>query len=254
MKVSDESRGGDRPAGAAPTGRRVALVTGASGGLGTALVEAFVANGWDVAAAGHAEAPRARPGVIWTGCLDVVDRASVGRAFEAVDRAAGRLDALINNAGVTEDGLLATMPDAAWDRVVGTCLKGAFLCSRSALERMLPRGAGHIVNVSSLAARTGAIGQANYAAAKAGLIGLTLSLAREVGTEGISVNAVMPGVLATRMTAALPRQVLERFARASVLGRINTVEEAARWIVDLAGSRGVSGQVWELDGRISRWC
>jgi 3-oxoacyl-[acyl-carrier protein] reductase len=119
---------------------------------------------------------------------------------------------------------------------------------------MLKQRDGHILNLASFAARAGAAGQANYAAAKAALIGLTVSLAREMGARNVRVNAVLPGVLPTPMTAPLPPQQLAAFAAANALGRLNSVEEVARFIAFLAATHHISGQVFQLDSRIGRWC
>lgn len=233
---------------------RVALVTGAAGGLGAALVNAFLGAGWRVAAAGH----RGPPAVPASGERALALRLDVTRAEDsaaAVDRIVsrwGRLDALVNNAGITRDAPLPRMHDQAWQEVMDVNLKGAFLCARAAVPRMT-RG-GHIINIGSHSACAGHVGQANYAAAKAALCGLTLSLARELGPSGICVNAVLPGVMPTGMTSRMTGEELRPFVHESVLGRINTTEEVARMIVHLAESRHVSGQVWPMDGRIPRWC
>ncbi len=233
----------------------VVVITGAAGGLGRALVEAFGGAGWRVAAAGHRTPPPAftgEPGV-WCTQADVTDPGAVSGLVAGVLERWGRVDVLVCNAGVTADRLLLQMDDASWDRVLDVNLKGAFLCARAVLDPMVRQGGGHILNVASLAGRSGARGQANYAAAKAGLIGLTLALAREVGGQGIRVNAILPGVLATAMTAGLSPGALEAFTQANVLGRLGDPRDVARTVVAIAGARGVSGQVFQLDSRIARW-
>jgi 3-oxoacyl-[acyl-carrier protein] reductase len=132
-------------------------------------------------------------------------------------------------------------------------LKGAFLCSQAVLRPMLKQRDGHILNVASFSARTGNRGQANYAAAKAGLLGLTTSLAKEVGSRNVRVNAILPGVLPTPMTASLTPEQLETFATANALGRLNDPAEVARFAAFLAGTQNISGQVFQLDSRIARW-
>ena len=181
----------------------VVLVTGAAGGLGRALALAFHDAGWRVAAAGHSTLPEGLPETAWRGTLDVRSPDSVAATVGAVLDRWGRLDALVNNAGVNLDRLLLQTDADDWQAVIDVSLKGAFLCSRAALGPMSRQGSGLILNVASHAARSGPAGQSAYAAAKAGLIGLTLALAREVGASGIRVNAVLPGVLPTAMTSGL---------------------------------------------------
>jgi len=232
---------------------RVVLITGAGGGLGSALVTAFAAAGWRVAAAWHHREPAAIPGGGLSLRLEVTDSGSVAAAVAQVQDRWGRIDALVNNAGVARDQLLVRMEDAVWDEVLAVNLRGAFLCARAALPGMVGRGEGVILNVASFAARGGGAGQGAYAAAKAGLIGLTLSLAREVGSLGIRVNAVLPGVLPTAMTSGLGPETLATYAAANALGRINEPVTVARQIVQVAEAREISGQVIALDSRIARW-
>ncbi|MBI3880230.1 MAG: SDR family NAD(P)-dependent oxidoreductase [Verrucomicrobia bacterium] len=232
----------------------VALVTGAAGGLGCALVSEFAARGWRVAAAHHHATPHAETESLWPVALDVTDRARVEEVVSQLLARWGRVDALINNAGVTEDALLAQLDEAAWDRVLDVNLKGAFLCSQAVLRAMMKRRDGHILNLGSFVARVGRAGQANYAAAKAGLIGLTESLAKEVGSRNVRVNVILPGVLATPMTAKLSGENLRALAEENALGRTNTVGEVARFAAFLAGTQNISGQVFQLDSRIGRWC
>lgn len=185
--------------------------------------------------------------------LDVSDRASVTSAVNAVMERWGRLDALVNNAGVTADALSWQLSEEDWDRVLAVNLKGSFLCAQAALRPMLRQRDGHIINIGSFSGRAGQRGQANYAAAKAGLIGLTESLAKEVGSRNVRVNAILPGVLPTPMTAKLSETQLADYAAANALGRINSLSEVAQFIVFLAAMRNVSGQVFQLDSRIARW-
>jgi 3-oxoacyl-[acyl-carrier protein] reductase len=232
---------------------RVVLITGAAGGLGQGLTAAFAREGWCVAG-GYHHAPLAAGGEsIWPVPLDVTNPAQVQHAVANVLDRWGRLDALVNNAGFTSDRLVVQTTGADWERVLAVNLKGAFLCAQAALRPMIRQRDGHILNVASYAARAGASGQAAYAAAKAGLIGLTESLAREVGSRNVRVNTVLPGVLPTPMTAVLSQDVLKRFAAANALGRLNAVEEVARCMVFLAGLQNVSGQLFQLDSRLTRW-
>ena len=222
---------------------RVVVITGASGGLGTALAAEFAKTQWTVVAASRSAVP----------ALDVTNRRQVEDIFEQAIAQHGRIDALINNAGVTADGLCAQLSDEDWQRVVEVNLRGAFLCSRAVARQMIRQRDGHIINVSSYAGRAGAPGQSNYAAAKAGLFGLTQSLARELGSRNVRVNAVLPGVLPTNMTARLRPEQLAAFAEANVLGRINALEEVARFLQFLATTQNISGQLFQLDSRIGPW-
>lgn len=225
---------------ATKTPQRVALITGAAGGLGRALAENFIRAGWVAIAASRTE-------------LDVASADSVQQFVAGAVAQHGRIDCLINNAGVTGDALLSQMSDEQWDRVLDVNLRGAFRCVRAVARQMAKQRDGHIINISSFSARAGARGQANYAASKAGLIGLTQSLAKELGSRNVRVNAVLPGVLPTNMTAQLNAEQMEEFARANTLGRINSLDEVARFIVFLASTQNISGQVFQLDSRIAPW-
>ncbi|MBX3748176.1 MAG: SDR family NAD(P)-dependent oxidoreductase [Verrucomicrobiae bacterium] len=236
-----------------PHPSQVVLVTGAGGGLGQALVNTFAQRGWTVAAAGHSALPCAPADTVWPCRLDVTQSPSCRQLVAAILARWGRLDALINNAGLSLDAILPRLDPADWDRVLDVNLKGAFLCSQAALPSMLENKSGHILNIASFAARSGAPGQAHYAAAKAGLIGLTLSLAREVGPLGVCVNAILPGVLDTPMTRSLPVSRLEAFRQQSVFGQLASVGDAAVAVEHLARLRHVSGQIIPLDGRIAPW-
>jgi 3-oxoacyl-[acyl-carrier protein] reductase len=231
----------------------VVLITGAAGGLGQGLVRAFASQGWRVAAAYHCGTSQEETNEIWPVQMDVASRASVHAAFQHLIQRWGRVDALINNAGLLANELLPQMSEEAWDKVLDTNLKGAFLCSQAVLRPMLKQRGGHIINISSWSARGGGRGQVNYAAAKAGILGLTTSLAKEVGSRNVRVNAVFPGVLPTKMIAHLTPEQVAEFAAANALGRINSIEEVARFVVFLASLRNVSGQIFQLDSRIARW-
>jgi 3-oxoacyl-[acyl-carrier protein] reductase len=234
--------------------QKVVWITGAAGGLGRALTAEFAAQGWHVAAATHRPCPEIPESEsLWPIVMPVDDREQVITGVRRIIQRWGAIDVLINSAGVTADNLLVRMDESDWDAVLRVNLKGVFLCAQAVLETMITRRSGHILNISSYAAKNGASGQSNYAAAKAGLIGLTQSLAREVGIHNIQVNAVFPGVLPTAMTRNLPSAVLDDFARANVLERLNDPLEVARFIVFVAGMKNISGQVLQLDSRISRW-
>ena len=232
---------------------RVVLITGAAGGLGRGLVSAFAGPGWQVVAACHRIA-RPWPGErIWTVPLEVTDRQAVEQTVKSIMERFGRIDVLVNNAGITLDQPVWQLDEAAWQTVIDVNLKGAFLCSQAVLLAMRPKRDGHIINIASQVGRRGMRGQASYAASKSGLLGLTQSLAREEGVHNIRVNAVMPGLLPTGMTAHLAEGQMKAMISANVLGRANSLDEVAGFIVFLAGMRSVSGQCFQLDSRVGSW-
>jgi len=211
------------------------LISGGEGGLGRALRDAFARDGNIVHAPGRQ-------------VLDVREEAQVDACITRL----ARLDVLIANAGLTRDGAVTGLTSDDFTEVVNTNLRGAFLCSRAALKLMVKQRSGHILFIGSRAAR-GTRGQSLYAAAKAGLIGLAQSIAKEYGGRNIRCNVVLPGFLETRMTETVSPARREQVQEEHVLGRFNTVENAARAIVFLAQLDHVSGQVFTLDSRIDRW-
>lgn len=233
--------------------RRVALVTGAAGGLGSGIVTELARQGWSVAAGWHRHEPAQPIGDGVAVPLDVTDVGSVHRAVDGVLERWGRIDLLINTAGIVSDALLARMEDPMWDRVLDVNLDGAFRCARAVARPMLRQREGQILNITSYGGRVGRAGQANYAASKAALFGLTQSLARELGSRNVRVNAVSPGFLRTGLVADLTEEQLAAQAHANTLGRLNQIEEVARFVAFLAGMRNVSGQIFQLDSRITPW-
>jgi len=237
---------------------KVSLVTGASKGIGRAIAKALAAEGATVvlAARDAARLEAAVAEIVAAGgkaearSLDVADRASVDACFDAVLAAHGRLDHLVNNAGVTRDNLLLRMKDEEWQDVLATNLTGVFLCTRAALRPMLKQRAGRIVNVTSVVGLTGNPGQANYAASKAGVVGFTKSVAREVASRSITVNAVAPGFIDTDMTAAMTDKAREAMVASVPLGRVGRVEDVAGVVVFLCSEAGayMTGQVLGVDG------
>lgn len=212
------------------------LISGGEGGLARALRDEFVRDGAVV----HAPGRKA---------MDVRDEAQVEAFFSRLER----VDVLIANAGLTRDGAVTGLSGDDFSEVVSANLRGAFLCARAALKRMVKQRSGHILFIGSRSARHGTRGQSAYAAAKAGLVGLAQSVAREYGARNIRCNVVLPGFLETRMTAVLSTEQRERVRSEHALGRFNTVENAARFIVFLAGLDHVSGQVFTLDSRLDKW-
>lgn len=227
------------------------MITGSAGGLGSALLNAFEAAGFLVVAGYHRKPPEVTSARVWALSMDVTSseavREGVARALERW----GHLDVLINNAGIARDGLVPTLGVEEWDRVMDVNLKGAFLCCRAAIPRMVERRQGHVVNIASYGGRVGRGGQANYAASKAGLLGLTQSLAREFGGDNLQINAVLPGFLRTALVGNLTEKQLAEHAAANTLGRLNELDEVARFVVFLTSLRNVSGQVFQLDSRLA---
>jgi len=230
----------------------VVLITGAAGGIGSAFVAAFAKAGWRVAAGWHRKRPDPAGSLVSSVPLDVTVPESVNAAVASVLDRWGRLDVLINNAGIARDRVLPRLTVSDWQSVLEVHLKGAFLCSRAVLPVMIRQGGGHIINLASFSGRVGRAGAANYAAAKAALVGLTQSLAREAGADNIRVNAVSPGYLLTPLLGPVTSEDLGRHAADNTLGRINEFDEVAHFVVHLAAMRNVSGQLFQLDSRIAR--
>ena len=216
---------------------RTALITGGQGDLATALAGELQRQGYRVLTPSRDE-------------LNVTSANSVKHYFSQQNH----LDLLVNNAGIRQDHFLSNMSDDAWQAVLDTNLKGVFLTSQAALKLLLRQRHGHIINIGSYSALVGPAGQANYAAAKAGLIALTQSLAQEVGSRNIRVNCVLPGWMETKFTKNVPPAITASALAQHALGRFNTVAEAARTIAFLDTLENLSGQIIQLDSRISRWC
>lgn len=182
--------------------------------------------------------------------IDVSNRGDVDRLFKDVLARFGRVNVLINNAGITKDGLLMRMSEDEWDLVLRVNLKGVFNCTQAVIRSMIKERSGRIVNISSVAGQIGNAGQTNYAASKAGIMGFTKSLAREVGSRGITVNAVAPGYINTEMTSSLSEKLKEAFIQQIPLARVGEPEdvaEAVHWLCS-GGSKYVTGQVIHVNG------
>ncbi len=238
---------------------RIALVTGASRGIGKAVALALAANGADVAVnyAGSAQAAEAvaeeiramgRKALVVQA--DVSDAASVQQMMEKVTAEFGRVDILVNNAGITRDGLLMRMKDEDWAAVLNTNLNGVYHCTKAVVKGMMKQRYGRIINMTSVVGVMGNAGQANYAASKAGVIGFTKSVAKELGSRGITVNALAPGYIESDMTAGLPEKVKEDMATAIPLGKMGQPADVAQAVVFLASDWAsyITGQTLHVDG------
>jgi 3-oxoacyl-[acyl-carrier protein] reductase len=239
---------------------KVAIVTGASRGIGRAIALALARQGAHVVACARDQnllnslaeeaSRRESPGRVEAASLDVTQRAAIDSLVESVQERLGRIDILVNNAGITRDGLVMAMEDGQFDDVLTTNLRSAFWLTRAAAKIMVRQRYGRIINMASVSGVMGNAGQANYAASKAGLIGLTKSVARELGKRNITCNAVAPGFIDTDMTRALPDKVKETFRQMVPLGRFGESEEVAEVVVFLAGDAAsyITGQVIGVDG------
>jgi len=214
---------------------RIALITGGEGTLALAVRACLESAGWHVHAPGKKD-------------LDVTSTASVNDFLAGLPR----LDLLINNAGSIDDALIMQTTEEQWQRLIAVILDGAFRCTRAALPLLVSHG-GHIINIGSFAALQGTAGQSAYAAAKAGLIALTQSTALEHGADNVRCNCVLPGFLDTKMTSTTLAKHRASILQRHALGRLNTVNDAARFIAQLDSFTHISGQVFQLDSRVHRW-
>ena len=238
---------------------KTAVVTGGSRGLGRAVCLELAAGGANVvlcyagneAAANETVAACETLGAraVAVRC-DVADSAQVKALMDEALKDFGRIDILVNNAGITRDGLLMMMKETDFDAVINTNLKGAFLCMKAVARQMIKQRYGRIVNLSSVVGLRGNAGQVNYAASKAGVIGMTKSLAKELASRGVTVNAVAPGFMETDMTAAMPEAAKTATLTAIPMGRMGAAEDVAKAVAFLASEEAgyITGQVLAVDG------
>ena len=237
---------------------RAVIVTGGSRGLGAAIAALMAEHGAGVLVSGR-DADRVQTAVkameglggrVVGLAADAAKREDVDRLVDAARQEFGRLDVVVNNAGITSDALLVRMKDDDWDRVMDVNLRGAFLLTRAAAKVMMRQKSGRVINIASAAGAMGNAGQANYSAAKAGLIGLTKASARELAHWGILVNAVAPGLIETDMSAAIPEAARKAFLAQVPAGRIGTAREVAEVVGFLAGDGAsyITGQVFHVNG------
>ena len=239
---------------------QIAVVTGAGRGIGRAIALKFANEGADVVVVSRtaensekvAAEIRALGRKAWAHAVDVSDSASVTTAAEKILADCGKVDILVNNAGVTRDGLLMRMSDEDWDTVLNTNLKGAFFFTKAFSRAFARQRSGRIINISSVIGLIGNAGQCNYAASKAGLIGFTQSVAKELASRGITVNAIAPGFVETDMTSQLKPEMRDAILKQIPLGSFGSAEDIAGAALFLAGpaARYVTGQVLTVDGGI----
>lgn len=237
---------------------QVVLITGGARGIGRAIAETFALRGANLAiadvsseSAGKAADELAAHGIRTSAVkIDVSQSADVSRAFGEVMAEFGRIDVLVNNAGITRDSLLLRMKEEDWDAVISINLKGVFLCSKEAVKVMVKQKYGRIVNIASVVAFMGNPGQANYSASKAGIIGLTKTVAREYASRGITANAVAPGFISTAMTDALTENVRQEMLKSIPVARFGSVDDVAKAVTFLASPESgyITGQTIHVNG------
>jgi 3-oxoacyl-[acyl-carrier protein] reductase len=236
---------------------KVAIITGAAKGIGFATAQRFAQEGAKVMIADvnpqALELAQAQITGVETYVMNVTDRDTIQAAVDQIMERHGKIDILINNAGITQDARLIKMTEAQFDSVIDVNLKGVFNCTQLVVPHMLAAGSGVIVNASSVVGIYGNFGQTNYAATKFGVIGFTKTWARELGAKGIRVNAVCPGFIATEMVKAMPENILQDIERRSWLGRLGTPVEMANVYLFLASDEAsyVNGVALEASGGIS---
>ena len=234
---------------------KTAIVTGSGRGIGKVIVSQLAAAGANVVVSdidqSTCEDTAREIGASAIACqANVTSADDITRLFKTAAEKYGSIDIVVNNAGITRDGLMIRMDEKDWDTVLDINLKGAFLVTKTAARIMMKQRSGRIINISSVVGLTGNAGQANYSAAKAGLVALTKTAAKELGSRGVTVNAVAPGFIETEMTATLPEAARASFLSKIVLGRAGTPADVAAAVVFLASDEAayITGQVLSIDG------
>ncbi len=238
---------------------KIAVVTGSSRGIGAAIAKTLAEQGAKLVV-NHRNSPEGAADVVAAiqanGGEAMVIQADVGQSSEAqrliketIDTY-GQIDILVNNAGTTRDTLIMTMKDEDWDLVLRTNLSSTYYCAKAAVRPMMKKRSGRIINITSVVGLAGQAGQTNYAASKAGIIGFTKSLAKEIGSRNITVNAVAPGFIPTALTEVLPQEMMQAAVANTPLGRLGTVEDVANAVLFLASNEAafITGQVLTVDG------
>ncbi len=233
---------------------KIAVVTGGTRGIGLSITKALIADGYQVAALYHGNEEAARKCASETGAkvfkADVADFAQCQRVIAEIEQSMGPVSTLVNNAGITKDGMLHKMPEDNWHAVMETNLTSCFNMCRAVIEGMRARQFGRIINISSINGQKGQLGQCNYSAAKAGMLGFTRALALESAAKGITVNAICPGYIATDMTSAMPQEVLDSIIRQIPAARMGKPEEIADMVTFLASDKAafITGSTMTVNG------
>ncbi|SFH12759.1 3-ketoacyl-ACP reductase [Neisseria elongata] len=235
---------------------KIALVTGASRGIGAAIADTLAQAGATVVGTATSDSGAAAIGerlAQWNGqgkALNAAEADGIENLIADIEKEFGKLDILVNNAGITRDNLLMRMKEEEWDEIMQVNLKSVFRASKAVLRGMMKQRSGRIINITSVVGAMGNAGQANYAAAKAGLMGFAKSMAREVGSRGITVNCVAPGFIDTDMTRALPEEVRKTFEAQTALGRFGDAQDIADAVLFLASDQAkyITGQTLHVNG------
>ena len=235
---------------------KIALVTGASRGIGAAIADTLAQAGATVIGTATSDSGAAAIGerlAQWNGqgrALNAAEADGIENLIADIEKEFGNLDILVNNAGITRDNLLMRMKEEEWDEIMQVNLKSVFRASKAVLRGMMKQRSGRIINITSVVGAMGNAGQANYAAAKAGLMGFAKSMAREVGSRGITVNCIAPGFIDTDMTRALPEEVRKTFEAQTALGRFGDAQDIADAVLFLASDQAkyITGQTLHVNG------